>query len=88
MAKTALRPCRLLTAALDLSYDPSYKGTMKCSVLCLVVIGIAFASCVSDKDGIRVNSPRPKYADETIELKKLYTIDVTHINMFSRETRR
>ena len=61
---------------------------MKRSVLCLVVIGIAFASCVSNEDGVRVNSSRPKYANETIELKKLYTIDVTYINMFSRETSR
>jgi hypothetical protein len=58
------------------------------SIVCIVLLGAGLASCVSDKDAVRVSSSRPKYADTTIGLKKLYTIDVTRINIFSRDTRR
>jgi hypothetical protein len=56
--------------------------------LCFVLLGVGLVSCVSNKDVGRVTSSRPKYEDARIETKKLYTIDVTRINIFSRETRR
>jgi len=58
---------------------------MKRSVLCLVVIGVMFVSCRSNKEVVRVSGSRPKVADKKVELEKLYTIDVTRINMFSKE---
>jgi hypothetical protein len=61
---------------------------MKHPIFCLIVIGIMFASCRSNKEVVRVSGSRPKYADNKIELQNLYTIDVTRINMFSRETSR
>jgi len=57
------------------------------SALCFILLGTALTSCVSDKDVVRVNGARPKYGDKRIELKKLYTVDVTRINMFIRDTR-
>jgi len=52
------------------------------------VIGILFVSCRSNHEAVRVSSSRPKYADKKIEPEKLYVIDVTRINMFSKETSR
>lgn len=78
-----------LTAVRSLLYEHIERGEkMKRFVLCLVVIGIVFGSCRSNKDVVRVSRSRPKYADKKIELEKLYTIDVTKINMFSKETGR
>jgi len=55
---------------------------------CAFVIGIVLVSCTSNHEAVRVSSSQPKYADKKIELEKLYVIDVTRINMFSKETSR
>jgi hypothetical protein len=52
------------------------------------VLAIGLASCRSNHELVRINSLRPKYPDRKIELIKLYVIDVTQINMFSKETSR
>jgi len=52
------------------------------------VIAIVFVSCQPNHEVVRVSGSRPKYAGKKIELEKLYVIDVTRINMFSRETSR
>jgi len=57
----------------------------KLFVLGVVVIGAVLASCRSKSEVVRVSGSRPKYADKKIDLAKLSTIDVSRINMLSRE---
>ena len=52
------------------------------------IIAVGLVSCKSNHDVVRVSSLRPKYPDRQIELIKRYVIDVTKINMFSKETSR
>ncbi|MDH4272830.1 MAG: 6-bladed beta-propeller, partial [Candidatus Aminicenantes bacterium] len=52
------------------------------------IIAVGLVSCKSNHDVVRVSSLRPKYPDRQIELIKRYVIDVTQINMFSKETSR
>jgi hypothetical protein len=51
-------------------------------------IAILSAGCRSDHQAARMSASRPRYPDRKIELKKLCEIDVTRINMFSKETGR
>jgi len=59
----------------------------KLFVLGVVVIGAVLASCRSKSEVVRVSGSRPRYADKKIDLAKLSTIDVSRINMLSREKR-
>ena len=61
---------------------------MKRFFLWAFVLVIGLASCTSNHSPARVNSSQPEFPDGKIDLTKLYVIDVTRINMFSRETGR
>lgn len=54
----------------------------------ILFISIVLVSCKSKKDEIIiVDNSSPQYIDEKyVELEKLYTIDVTQISMFSKES--
>jgi len=54
----------------------------------IILISIVFVSCNSNSDEIvKVNNSSPKYADEKyVRLEKLYSIDVTKISLFSKDT--
>lgn len=55
----------------------------------IILISIIFASCNSDNDIVKVSNPSPKFVDKKyVDLEKLYSIDVTHINMFSKKSSR
>ena len=53
----------------------------------VVIIGVVLVSCRSESEVVRMNGSRPRYADKKIDLAKLSTIDVSRINMLSREKR-
>lgn len=53
----------------------------------IILIIIVFVSCKSNNDVIVVNNSLPKYAEKKyVELEKLYSIDVTEISFFGKET--
>jgi len=56
----------------------------------IILISIIFVSCNSNKDEIvKVSNLSPKYVNKNyVDLEKLYSIDVTRINMFSKESNR
>jgi len=56
-------------------------------VLGAVVIGVVLVSCRSKSEVVRVSGSQPRHADKKIDLEKLFNIDVSRINMFSREKR-
>jgi hypothetical protein len=64
------------------------KKKMKRFFLWPLVLALGLAACKSDHGPVRVSSLRPKYPDRKIELTKLYVIDVTQINMFSKDASR
>ena len=55
-----------------------------------ILISIIFVSCKSNNDGIvKVSNSSPKFVDEKyVDLEKLYSIDVTQISMFGKESSR
>jgi len=55
-----------------------------------ILISIIFVSCNSNNDDIvKVNNSSPKFVDKKyVDLEKLHSIDVTQINMFSKESSR
>ncbi len=61
---------------------------MKRFCLWSFVLVIGLMACKSDHQPERVNSLQPKLPDGRIGLTKLHVIDVTQINMFSKETGR
>lgn len=56
----------------------------------IILISIIFVSCNSNNDDIvKVSNSSPKFVDKKyVDLEKLYSIDVTQINMFSKESSR
>jgi len=54
----------------------------------IILISIIFFSCKSNNDGmVKVSNSAPKFVDKKyVELEKLYSIDVTQISMFSKES--
>lgn len=51
----------------------------------LIVLGIAWASGAPAEDIVRTFDARPKFEKSYIELKKLYSIDATRIQVLNRE---
>jgi len=55
----------------------------------IILISIIFASCNSNNEIVKVSNSSPKFVDKKyVDLEKLYRIDVTQINMFSKESSR
>ena len=56
----------------------------------IILISIVFVSCNTNKDEIvKVSTSSPKFVDKKyVDLEKLYSIDVTQINMFSKKSSR
>jgi hypothetical protein len=54
----------------------------------IFLICCVFASCQSKKDGVvKVSNSSPKFVDKKyVDLEKLYSIDVTEISMFGKES--
>ena len=53
----------------------------------IILTSIIFASCKSNDVIKKVNNSSPKFEDKKyVELEKLYSLDVTRINMFSKES--
>jgi len=53
----------------------------------LILFIICFVSCKSNNDVKVVNNSLPKYAEQKyVELEKLYSIDVTEISLFGKES--
>jgi len=57
-------------------------------VVCVVFISIVIFSCCSNSEEIvTVHNSSPKHVDKKyVELEKLYSIDVTEISLFGRDT--
>ena len=53
----------------------------------IILISLLFVSCNPKNENIKkVSNSSPKYVDKKyVDLEKLYSIDVTQINMFSKE---
>jgi hypothetical protein len=51
----------------------------------LIVVGIAWASGAPAEDIVRTFDARPKFEKSRVELKKLYSIDATRIQVLNRE---
>ncbi len=54
----------------------------------IILVSLIFVSCNSNNDGIvKVSNSSPKFVDEKyVDLEKLYSIDVTQISMFGKES--
>jgi hypothetical protein len=53
----------------------------------IILIGIIFVSCQSNGNIKKVSNSSPKFADKKyVDLEKLYSLDVTQISMFSKES--
>ena len=63
------------------------KGAI-CPIIVITIFSNVLISCKpASNEVIRVNNSSPKYADrEFVKLEKLYTIDVTQISLFGKDT--
>ena len=53
----------------------------------IIIIGIIFASCKSNDVIKKVSNSSPKFGDKKyVDLEKLYSLDVTRISMFGKES--
>ena len=61
---------------------------VKYIIVSIILISIFFVSCNSNPDEIvEVNNSSPKYVDKKyVDLEKLYSIDVTQISLFGKDT--
>lgn len=55
-------------------------------VLSIILISLLLVSCNSSDNIVKVINSSPKYLDKYIELEKSYSIDVTQINIFSKDS--
>ena len=61
------------------------KATIKIATTIMAAV-FCFGSCRPDRGVNRTFDVRPKYGDRRIDLKKLYTLDVTNISLFAKES--
>ena len=56
-------------------------------IAAIALVSIIFVSCKSNGDFVKVSNSSPKYADKKyVDLERLYSLDVTRISMFGKES--